>query len=116
MGMPIAWDCHCGTVDIYLPGYIAKALERFQHQPTGRAQNYPRVWTKPQYGQNAQLTTPPDDTEPLLPAELTRIQEIIGTLLFYGRSIDCTMLVTLSTITSSQSKGTQQLRKLSHNF
>jgi hypothetical protein len=35
-----------------------------------------------------------------------RIQEIIGTFLLYGRTIDSTMLVALGTITSKQSKGT----------
>jgi hypothetical protein len=103
----IAWDYHRGTVDISLPGYVAKAIKRFQHQPTDRAQHSPHAWTKPQYGRHPQLTPPPDDTEPLLPAELTHIQETIGTLLFYGSIIDCTILVALGTIASSQSKGTQ---------
>jgi hypothetical protein len=39
----IAWDYHRGTVDISLPGYVAKAIKRFQHQPTDRAQHSPHA-------------------------------------------------------------------------
>jgi hypothetical protein len=107
LGTTITRDYHRGTVYISLPGHVAKALKRFQHQSTGRAQHSHHAWTKLQYGRHPQLTPPPGNTEPLLPAELTRIQEIFCTLLFCGRVIDCTMLVALGTLTSSQSKGTQ---------
>jgi hypothetical protein len=47
-----------------------------------------------------------DDSAILPPSELTRIQEIVGTFLFYGNAMDSTMLVALGTIASKQSKGT----------
>jgi hypothetical protein len=103
----ITWDYHHGTVYISLPCCVSKSLERFQHQPTGCAQHSPRAWTRPQYGRHPQLTPLHDDTEPLIPAELTHIQEIVNTLLFRGRIIDCTVLVALDTVNSSHSKGTQ---------
>jgi hypothetical protein len=90
-----------------VPGYVTKALDRFQHNACGRAQHSSHAWTKPQYGSHPQLTPAPDDTDLLPPSTLTRIQEIVRTLLFYGRAIDSTMLVTLGTIASQQSKGTQ---------
>jgi hypothetical protein len=46
-----------------------------------------------------------DDSTILPPSELTRIQEIVGTFLFYGSAIDSTMLVALGIIASKQSKG-----------
>jgi hypothetical protein len=46
------------------------------------------------------------DSAILPPSKLTRIQEIFGTFLFYGRAINSTMLVALGTISSKQSKGT----------
>jgi hypothetical protein len=105
--MTIDWDYHNHTVDISMPGYFTKALDRFQHNACGRAPHYPHAWTKPQYGSHPQLTPTPDDTDLLPTSTLTRIQEIVGTLLFYGRAIDSTMLVALGTISSQQSKGTQ---------
>jgi hypothetical protein len=105
--MTLSWDYIRATIDISMPGYVTKALERFQHTPPHRHEHSLHAWTKPVYGTHPQLTTPVDDTALLPPAELTQIQEITGTLLFYARAIDSTMLVALGTITSNQSKGTQ---------
>jgi hypothetical protein len=66
--------------------------------------NGPKQYTAPTH---PQLTSPVDDTALLPQSGLTGIQESTGTLLFYGRAIDCTMLVALGTIASNQSKGTQ---------
>jgi hypothetical protein len=108
--MTIDWDYYNHTVDISMPRYVTKALDRFQHKACGRAQHSPHAWTKPQYGSHPhpQLTPAPDKTDLLPPSTLTRIQEIVGTLLFYGRVIDSAMLV-LGTIASQQSKGTQAM-------
>jgi hypothetical protein len=105
--MTINWYYHNRTVEISMPRYITKALNRFQHNTFGRSHHSPHILTKPQYGSHSQLTPTPDDTDLLPPSTLTRIQEVIGTLLFYGRAIDSNMLVTLGTITSQPSKGTQ---------
>jgi hypothetical protein len=104
--MTLNWDYIHSIVDISMPGYVAKALERFQHTPTSRTEKPPHAWSKPVYGTHLQLTSPVDDTARLLPSALTRIQKITGTLLFYTPAIDCTMLVTLGGISSNQAKGT----------
>jgi hypothetical protein len=107
LAMTLCWDYIRCTVDISMPGYVAKSLERFQQIPPHRPEHSPHAWTKPIYGTHPQLTSPVDDTDLLPPSELTRIQEITGTLLFYARAIDSTMLVALGTIASNQSRGTQ---------
>jgi hypothetical protein len=107
LAMTLTWDYIRATVDISMPGYVIKALERFQHTPPHRHEHSPHAWNKTVYGTHPQLTSPVDDKSLLLPSELTRIQEITGTLLFYARAIDITMLVALGTIASNQSKGTQ---------
>jgi hypothetical protein len=48
-----------------------------------------------------------DTTAPLPADQITRLQQIIGALLYYARMIDCTMLVALGTLASAQSKGTK---------
>jgi hypothetical protein len=106
LAMTLNWDYIHSTVDISMPGYVAKALERFQHTPTTRAEHSPHAWSKPVYGTHPQLTSPVDDTALLPPAALTRIQEITGTLLLYARAIDCTMLFALGKIALNQAKGT----------
>jgi hypothetical protein len=57
------------------------------------------------------MTPAPDNTAILPQPALTRIQEIIGSLLFYGRAINITMLVALGNIASKQTKGTQATTK-----
>jgi hypothetical protein len=52
------------------------------------------------------MTPAPEDTVILPRPDLTHIQEVIGTLLFYGRAINITMLVVLGNIASKQAKFT----------
>ena len=49
----------------------------------------------------------PDETPALEKEQTRRLQEIIGTFLFYRRAVDLTMLVALGSLSSAQSKGTQ---------
>jgi hypothetical protein len=52
-----------------------------------------------------------DDSDKLDRAGITRLQEVIGIFLFYGRAVDCTMLVALGTLASQQADGTQAAAK-----
>jgi hypothetical protein len=106
LGMTLHWDYEARTVDCSMPGYVQKALTRFQHPAPTRPQHSPHAWTPPSYGIAVQLTPPPDTSAPLPPADITRIKEVVGTLLYYARAIDSTMLVALGTIASAQSEGT----------
>ncbi len=77
-----------------------------------RPQHAPNPWTQPVYGTKIQLTTPADTTNPLSPTEIQRIQQVVGTLLYYARAVDGTMLVALGTIAAAQAKGTQHTNKI----
>jgi hypothetical protein len=48
-----------------------------------------------------------DASAPLTPAALKQVQDIVGTLLYYGRAADPTLLTALSSIAARQSNGTQ---------
>jgi hypothetical protein len=52
-------------------------------------------------------SAPTDEFTKLDTVGITRVQEIIGVFLFYGRAIDSMMLVALGTITSQQANITQ---------
>jgi hypothetical protein len=106
LGMTLAWDFSHHKIDISMPGYVKKSLDHFQHNAQTRPQHSPRAWQRPQYSKQPQMTPDLDDSAILPLSELTRIQEMFGTFLFYGRAIDSTMLVALGTIASKQSKGT----------
>ena len=91
-----------------MPGYVQKALQRFEHSKPNRPQHTPSKWTPPDYGAKVQHAPEEDTTDPLPKEGIKRLQEIIGVFLFYARSVDNTMLVALGTLGAAQTKGTKQ--------
>ena len=107
-GLTLHWDYDARTVDVSMPKYIEKALMRFQHTTApAKPQHSPHAWIAPSYGAATQLTAPTDTSAPLDPAGIKRLQEIIGTLLYYARAVDSTMLVALGALSAAQAKGTE---------
>jgi hypothetical protein len=90
-----------------MPGYLQAAIHRFQHPHPTREQHSPHKWIEPTYEAQQQLTAPIDDTAPLTPDLIKRVQRVTGTLLFYARAVDSTMLVALGTIAEQQTKRTE---------
>jgi hypothetical protein len=107
IGLTINWDYEGDTVDISMPGYVEKALKRFQHPMPDEPEDAPSP-EAPKYGSKVQFASPPDTTKPLDPARIERLREIIGTFLYLGRAVDCTMLVALGTLASQQANGTEE--------
>ena len=97
LGITLAWNYTVRTVDLSMPGYVQRALTRFNHPRPTRDQHARHSWVSPQYGAVTQFTEDPDDSEPLVASNLKRLQQIIGVFLYYARILDSTMLVTLGT-------------------
>jgi hypothetical protein len=113
LGLDIAWDYTNRTCDISMPGYIERALLRFQHASPAKPQDSPHYAERPIYGAAVQLTAAPDHSPPLSPGDTKRVQEILGTLLYYARAVDCTMLPAIGSLASEQAKGTKNtMRKI----
>jgi hypothetical protein len=72
-------------------------------------QHSPHTHNPITYEVQQQLPTPEDQTEPASEPQIKRIQQITGTLLFYVRAVDPTMLIPLSTIATAQSIATQHI-------
>jgi hypothetical protein len=117
-GLTIKWNYQAQPrhVDVSMPGYISTAQHKFQHPTPKRPQDSPHVWNQPVYGSKIQCT-PDADTSPCLegPA-ITRIQKVIGTLLFYGIAVDPTLLVALGSIASEQSTATENTKANVHRL
>ena len=105
-GLTFAWNYSDGYVDISMPQYITKALHCFKHKPPEKPQYAPHKWTAPIYGQKTQYATPVDCSKLLDPHDAKHIQFVVGSLLYYARAVDPTMLVALNEIGTSQSKPT----------
>ena len=70
-----------------MPGYVAEALERFQHPHPKRAQDQPHKHVAPNYGQKVQYEHV-DESELLDKDGKTYIQQVTGTFLYYARAAD----------------------------
>ena len=107
IGMSLKWDYDARTVELSMPGYIQNALTRFSHPTPNTLQHSPFKWFQPTYGAKVQYATP-EDTSPIISTKDTkRIQQVVGTLLYYARAIDNTMLPALNDIAANQSAPTQ---------
>jgi hypothetical protein len=89
-----------------MPGYIARALQRFQHVATAKAEHSPHPWQRLVYGAKTQFAPAPDAAATLNAADKLRILEILGTLLFYARAIDSSLLTAVGELATEQSGGT----------
>ena len=110
-GISLKWNYDQGHVDISMPGYVDKLLARFDHKAPARPQHCPHAAPPRLFGKDAQM--PLDhDSEPILPPDrIKRIQQIIGTIMYYARAVDLTTLVALSSIASEQTKATENTEK-----
>ncbi len=109
-GINIDWNYPAGTVDLNMPKYIPKALLKFQHPTPNSTQHQPYKNAPIQYGASIQRVEV-DESAPLSPDAIERVQDIVGTLLYYGRAIDQTLLTALSSIAAQQANGTTAVTK-----
>ncbi len=109
IGIAINRDYKTRTARLSMPKYIPALLERQQHPAPKRAVHAPHPYNAPQFGKSNQLIPLPDTFELLSAEGIKRVQQIVGSLLYYSRAVDCTMGVTLSTLSSEQSKATKKI-------
>ena len=115
-GMDINWNYDKGHCDIAVLGYVVKQLEKFKHKSSKRKQHSPSKFTPPKYGQKVQLAKPEPEYNMLTEKEIKKLQRVIGAFLWYGRITDMTMLHTLNSLASSQSKGTEETKEAINHF
>jgi hypothetical protein len=107
LGFLLQFDTVARSVALSMPGYIDKVLLRFPPS-TQRGAASPAVYTPPHYGSKMAQAPTSIDTSPLLTAsERYDLQAIVGSLLYYARGVDPTMLPRVSELSCMQSKATQ---------
>jgi hypothetical protein len=99
-GIKLNWDYNKRTLDISMPGYIVKQLQRYKHAPPTRPQHCPFYPQPKQYGSTAQRPIKPDTSPPLSKEDIKQVQRVIGSILYYAQAVDLTILMALSTIAS----------------
>ena len=106
VGITITHDREANTITLSMPGYVRKALERFNINPdTAKGANSPAIYEPPDYGAKIQYDEIEDD-RPISAEAKTRIQQIVGVFLFYARAVDPTMLCAVNKLASKQAAPT----------
>jgi hypothetical protein len=113
-GISIQWDYPGKRCRLSMTGYIDNLLLKFKHPcpPKPRLSLYACLPIS--YGAKSQLT-PESDTSTLLDDKRKLcIQEIVGSLLYYARAVDNTLLVALSAIAACQAQATVATEQAVH--
>ena len=91
-----------------MTGYIKKKLHEYGHASPMRIQTCPYSPDPKSYGAKAQSPIPSDDSKPLDKKGVLKIQKIVGSILYYARAVDNTVLIGLSSIAAEQTKATEK--------
>ena len=105
-GIKLHWDYIARMVDISMPGYIKQLLQKYKHKMPTKPQHCPYTPAPKQYGAKAQAPLPIDISPKLSDKEIKEIQRIVGSILYFARTVDITVLMALSSIASEQTRGT----------
>jgi hypothetical protein len=83
---------------ISMPAYVAKQLLRYKHPHPEKPQHCPYSPNPIKYGKYNQDTIPSDTSPKLNEAGKKRIQQIVGSFLYYARAVDPTIHMALLAI------------------
>jgi hypothetical protein len=106
--LTLDWDYSQRKVHLSMPGYIENALIRFGHNRPDKPQMQPYPHTTPTYGVTIQYAKAVDTAPAATKAEEKFIWQVIGVLLYYGRTVDSTIITGLSSLAATQAKPTAQ--------
>jgi hypothetical protein len=105
--MSLKWDYKNRTCDISMPGYVSNVLSKFQHDAPKHPQHTPSKYVTPMYGAKTQYTTK-DETPPLTAKQFLTIKKVMGSVLYYAKAVDPTVLMPLNDIATEQAKATEK--------
>jgi hypothetical protein len=106
-GMTLKWDYKNRTCDISMPGDVSNVLSKFQHDAPKHPQHTPSWYVTLVYGSKTQYATK-DETPPLTAQRCLTIQKVTGSVLYYARAVDPTVLIPLNDIATEQTKATEK--------
>ena len=106
-GLTIHWNYANKYVDISMPGYVNKVLQKFSHNLPRHPQLAPHKWTESVYGKTKQTAIPLDDLPILDSKTIKYTQGVTGSLLYYARAIESPILPALNEISHRQASPTQ---------
>jgi hypothetical protein len=107
-GITLKWDYVGRTVDISMPGYIKKKLQEYKHIMPKKLQTCPYSPEPKRFGTEAQAPLPPNALPQLDAKGIKKVQQIVGSILYYTRAVDMMILMALSSIAVEQTKAMEK--------
>jgi hypothetical protein len=92
-----------------MPGYVSNISSKFQHDAPKHPQHTLSWYVMPVYIAKTQYTTK-DETPPLTAQQCLTIQKVTGSILYYARAVDPTVLMPLNDIATEQTKATGKMQ------
>jgi hypothetical protein len=105
-GLTLDWDYINRTVDLSMSGYIMAAIHKYQHAAPTRPEHAPHTWNPPIYGDKTQYVENKTTSPALSNKDVNKLQQLTGTLLYYARAVDPTLIMPINVLASEQSKAT----------
>jgi hypothetical protein len=90
-----------------MPGYIKAALHKCQHPAPARPEHAPHTWNPPIYGAKTQFVNETTTSHALSDKDVNKLQQLTGTLLYYARAVDPTLIMPINVLASEQSNATE---------
>jgi hypothetical protein len=88
-----------------MPGYIKSAIHKYQHAAPTRPEYAPHAWNPHVYSAEIQYVekkkNPAFSTK-----DVNKLQQLTGTLLYYSRDVDQTLIIPINVLASEHSKAT----------
>jgi hypothetical protein len=106
-GLTLDWKYKDRTVDLSMPGYIKAALHKYQHPAPARPEHAPHTWNPPIYGARTQFVSETTPSPALSDKDVNKLQQLTGTLLYYARAVDPTLIMPINVLASEQSNATE---------
>jgi hypothetical protein len=110
-GLTLEWDYKKRTVDLSMPGYIKYTLHKYQHPSPARPEHTPHTWNPPIYGAKTQFVSEITTSPALSDKDVNKLQQLTGTLLYYARAVDPTLIMPINVLASEQSNATEVTAK-----
>jgi hypothetical protein len=90
-----------------MPGYVSNVLSKFQHDAPKHPQHTPSRYVTSVYGAKTQYAAQ-DATPPITAKQCLNIQKVTGSVLYYARAVDPTVLMPINDIPTEQTKATEK--------
>jgi hypothetical protein len=105
--MTLKWDYNKRICDMSMPGNVSNVLRKFQHDSPKHPHHTPSWYVTLVYGAKTQYATR-DETPPLTAQQCLTIQKVTGSVLYYTRAADPTVLMPLNDIATEQTKAREK--------